>query len=130
MYTLNTLVLYVCVGVGAPLQTTVMNRNGPTSCVGDTVIYTCTAGSITHLWRITQPGSNATSASVFPASSTATVLDGAGVITIDDTVNDVITTVLTVTSFAGLNETNILCTDINGNTVQETTAAVFGECCL
>jgi hypothetical protein len=44
--------------------------------------------------------------------------------------NTVMTTVLTVTSFAGLNGANISCTDagpVNG-TVQETTAAVFGEC--
>jgi hypothetical protein len=45
------------------------------------------------------------------------------------TVNNVITTVLTVTSFAGLNGTDISCVDptlVNG-AVQETIAMVFGK---
>ena len=48
--------------------------------------------------------------------------------------NDMITTVLTVTSFPGLNGTRISCVDANvaSGDPQEATAAVFGElrgCC-
>jgi hypothetical protein len=119
-------------GVGAPLLTT----GGPTSCVGDTVTFTCTVGGIAHLWRIAQPGSNVITAPLARAHPTFPAPGGAPspfMITIatDDTVNNVIISVLTVTSFAGLNGADISCTDANVANVepQETTVSVFGECC-
>jgi hypothetical protein len=121
----------VYAGVGAPLQTTVENRGGSTSCVGDTVSYTCTAGGSNHGWRITLSASNVTTVSINRVTRTAPVPGGVITIASDDMDNNVIITVLTVTSFAGLNGASISCTDtgpVNG-TVQETTVAVFGECC-
>jgi hypothetical protein len=128
----------IMVGVGARLQTTVVNRGGSTSCVGDTVIYTCNISVDVHIWRITRPGFDVTTATLsnalglptFPAPGASSPF----VITIavDDNVTGVITTVLTVTSFAGLDGTNISCAEnamVTGDDIQETTAAVFGECC-
>jgi bacterioferritin-associated ferredoxin len=45
----------------------------------------------------------------------------------DDTVNNVITTVLTVTSFIGLDGTDILCVDVSTSEIQETIARVFSK---
>jgi hypothetical protein len=129
----------LCVGVGAPLQTTVVNRGGSTSCVGDIVTYTCNISSNVHLWRITQPGSGLIAAALsntlgfptFPPSG-ADPSPFMIAVTTDDNVTGFITTVLTVTSFAGLNGTNILCAEnamATGDDIQETTAVVFGECC-
>jgi hypothetical protein len=124
------------VGVGVPLETTVLNRNGSTSCIGDTVNYTCTVGGIAHVWRIAPPGSSATTGVITRVSPTFSFPGGAPSpfmisIATYDMVNNVITTVLTVTSFAGLNGTDILCIDgtvVNGE-IQETIATVltFGE---
>jgi hypothetical protein len=129
----------LCVGVGAPLQTTVENRSGSTSCVGDTVNYTCNINANVHIWRITQPGSGLIAATLsntlgfptFPPSG-ADPSPFMIAVTTDDNVTGFITTVLTVTSFAGLNGTSILCAEnamATGDDIQETTAVVFGKCC-
>jgi hypothetical protein len=125
--------LYVYVGVGAPLQTTVENRTGSTSCVGDIVTYTCTAGGSAHTWRIAPLVVNDIPVTINTGNPTFLSPDGARspfMITTASVVDNNITTELTVTSFAGLNGGFISCRDssvVNGE-LQETNATVFGEC--
>jgi hypothetical protein len=126
--------ILIIIGVGAPLQTTVLNRSGSTSCIGDTVNYTCTVGGGAHIWRIAPPGSSVSTVAITRGSPTFPAPGGSPSpfmisLATDDIVNNVITTVLTVTSFAGLNGTDISCTDtsvVNGE-VQETIAIAFGK---
>jgi hypothetical protein len=112
----------------------VVNRAGSTSCIGDTVSYTCTVGGVAHLWRIVPLNSTVVTANIAVGNPTFPADGGAPspfMIAIASNVNNIITTVLTVTSFAGLEGTNISCRNalVANGEPQETTASVFGECC-
>ena len=114
------------VGECAPLQTVVSGRSGETSCVGDTVTYTCTISASSHTWMIS---SLANPASVSIGARTVNIPPYSIEVTSDNGVNMVTGSRLTVTSFAGLDGVNITCFDattLNG-VVQETTAMVFGK---
>ena len=115
----------------APLQVAVTNSSGDTSCVGDLVTYTCTLPSVAHTWSIPSFGfmesiTRETPTFDDPASQffINTTADGGGA--------NPITTALSVTSFAGLDETNIICSDANQITseAQDAIAMVFGRCSL
>ena len=98
-----------------------------TSCIGDTVIYTCTVNSVAHRWTISSPRRIQTAVTVGtprviipPYSFTLTKDDGSS-----------ITSTLSLTVFAAFNGTMITCVDSlapQGTAAeQSTTAMVFGE---
>ena len=116
----------------APLQVAVTGRSGSTSCVGDWVTYTCTVSAVAHDWDIPSLGLDATitrTSPTFPRPgdpvspfSIVTTADGGG--------PSPVTTVLSVTSFAGLNGITLSCSDGNQftNGTQDVIAMVFGKC--
>ena len=115
----------------AQLQAFNEDRSGNASCVGDAVFFTCTVPAVAHDWRIPSLGFIATINRINPTFagpddpaspfSIAIIEDEGGA--------NPITTQLSVTSFAELNGTNIICSDANqiATEIQETTIVVFGE---
>ena len=114
-----------------PLQTVVTGRSGSISCVGDQVTFTCTVPAVAHSWDIPSLGLDASITRNTPTFSRpgdpssrfsiVTTVDGGGA--------NPITTELSVISFAGLNGTNITCSDANQIVTehQSTIAIVFGK---
>ena len=129
MYVTNVLVTGDC----APLQVTITDRSGSTSCVGDLVNYTCTLPAVSHNWRIPSLGDVSITRinPIFPRPGDPPSQFSI-VTTSDEGGTNPITTVLSVTSFAGLNGITITCSDGNRfiNETQEAIAMVFGKCSL
>jgi hypothetical protein len=119
------------VGVGASLQINVLNRGGSRSCVGDTVNYTCTIARPFHTWSVVPPNTKGIGFLLGGSFRRFNLTGGMIFVAAHDRVNDVISTVLTVTSYDGFDGSDITCRDPyvrgEGGDVQRTIAAVFGE---
>ena len=111
-----------CLGV-APQLTDI------TSCIGDTVNYTCTVNAVGHAWNISSP---AAVVAITRTVRTTSILPYGFMLTEDD--GNSITSTLSLTVFAGFNGAVITCLDANAlpgeGDKQSTTAMVFGECCI
>ena len=99
-----------------------------TSCIGDTVIYTCTVNSVAHSWIISSPRRIQTVVTV--GTPRAIIPPYSFMLTEDD--GSSITSTLSLTVFAAFNGTMITCRDSLANqgaaAEQSTTAMVLGEC--
>ena len=98
-----------------------------TSCIGDTVTYTCTVNAVGHGWNISLLPEVVTVTRSGPRKSEPPYMFRL----IGDEVVGPINSTLSLTVFAGFNGTSITCEDSNllFGVKQSATAMVFGECC-
>ena len=89
-------------------------------CGGDCHIYTCTARSNIHVWTVGTVSALVTSQTggniLRPPFTFRLLITGTNIVSS-----------MTVTVFAGLNNTSIVCRGSGSGDVQETTARVLGE---
>ena len=113
-------VLFVA-GSCASLQTVVSERSGETSCVGDTVTYTCNIAGSFHIWRISLLQN-----AFYVTIDLRTSISPPYLIEVvsDNGVDMVTVSRLTLTSFRELNGVTIRCIATGNREIQETTAMV------
>lgn len=108
----------------------ISGRNGSISCVGDTITYTCNVTSFAHIWKVTSLDAVILYQDIISRGGPNISNSQFSIIKVADDGTS-ITTELIVTSFSGLNGTNVTCTDstalLGEGEVQQTLTTIFGE---
>ena len=115
--------IIIQLGDSTPLQVTIEGTGRVEACIRENITYTCNLSSPTHTW--TAPGLSLPLTAVLPGSVDIVTSRYTLILVSDDGVN--IISSLTVISDVGFNNTNVACTSLRGDEVQQTLAIVLGE---
>ncbi len=116
--------IIIQLGDSTPLQVTIEGTGRVEACFRENITYTCNVSDDTHFW--TAPGlSLPTNPTVLPGFVDVVKPRYTLRFVSDDGVN--IISSLTVISDVGFNNTNVTCTSLRGDEIQQALAIVLGE---